>query len=269
MDEEPNIVHEEPENAEIIAPEEPNQPDIAENIIPELYDGNTPRIEDDNRDDDDGSDDGYTLNMEMDTKYGNRTSQYELRPRRPHDYSHLHTTFESIVMTQHNMKQGIKIFGDAGVAAVFKEIKQIHERNIMNPIDFKQLSVEEKKATLPYLMFLKEKCNGSIKGRGCTDGRRQWLHTAKEDSCLPTVAIESVMISCMIDAKERRDVATVDIPGAFMQADIDEVVHVKFKGTMAELLVKLDPNKYEKFIEMERWNNDTICGAKKGTLWNT
>ena len=36
-----------------------------------------------------------------------------------------------------------------------------------------------------------------------------------------------------------------------MQTDIDEVVHVKFKGTMAELLVKLNPNKYEKFKEME------------------
>ena len=59
------------------------------------------------------------------------------------------------------------------------------------------------------------------------------------------------MISCVIDAKERQDVATVEIPGAFMQADIDEVVHMKFKGTMAELLVKLDPNKYEKFIELE------------------
>ena len=137
------------------------------------------------------------------------------------------------------------------MAAVFKEIKQIHERDVMDPVDFKQLSVEEKKATLPYLMFLKEKHNGSTKGRGCADGCRQRLHTAKEDSSLPTVAIESVMISCVIDAKERRDVATVDIPGAFMQADIDEVVHVKFKGTTAELVVKLDPDKYEKFIEME------------------
>ena len=191
MDEEPNIAHEEPENTEIMAPEEPNQPDIAENIIPEPCDGNTPRIEDDNLDDDDNSDDGNTLSMEMDTKYGNWTSQYELRPWRPHDYSHLHTTFESIVMTQHNMKQGIKIFGDEGVAAVFKEIKQIHKRDVMDPVDFKQLSVEEKKATLPYLMFLKEKRNGSIMGHGCADGRRQRLHTAKEDSSSPTVAIES------------------------------------------------------------------------------
>jgi hypothetical protein len=32
-----------------------------------------------------------------------------------------------------------------------------------------------------------------------------------------------------------RDIATVDILGAFMQADIDETVHVKLEGKMAEL----------------------------------
>ena len=56
------------------------------------------------------------------------------------------------------------------------------------------------------------------------------------------MSIEAVMISAVIDALEERDMATVDIPGAFMQADIDEVVHVKFEGEIAEmLLVKLDP----------------------------
>ena len=32
-----------------------------------------------------------------------------------------------------------------------------------------------------------------------------------------TVAIESVMLPSIIDAKERREFATVDIPGAFLQ----------------------------------------------------
>jgi hypothetical protein len=36
------------------------------------------------------------------------------------------------------------------------------------------------------------------------------------------------MLSATIDATEERDMATVDIPGAFMQADIDKVVHVRF-----------------------------------------
>jgi hypothetical protein len=75
-------------------------------------------------------------------------------------------------------------------------------------------------------MFLKKKRCGHIKGRGCADGQKQRLYTTQEEASSPTVAIESVMLSCVIDASEGRDVATVDIPGAFMQADMDDDVHV-------------------------------------------
>lgn len=42
------------------------------------------------------------------------------------------------------------------------------------------------------------------------------------------------MLSCMIDAEEGREVATIDIPGAFMQADMDEIVHMRLEGTMED-----------------------------------
>lgn len=56
------------------------------------------------------------------------------------------------------------------------------------------------------------------------------------------------MLSCTIDAKEARDVATVDIPGAFLRADMDEFIHVRWEGAMAEVLVKLDPILYRMYI---------------------
>ena len=59
------------------------------------------------------------------------------------------------------------------------------------------------------------------------------------------------MISCVIDALEKRDIATVDIPGAFMPADMDEMVHMRLEGAMAEMLVKLDPKMYRKYIQLE------------------
>ena len=67
-------------------------------------------------------------------------------------------------------------------------------------------------------MFLKEKRDGSIKGRGCADGRPQREYITTEDSTSPTIAIEALMLSRITDAHERRDVATCDIPGAFMQS---------------------------------------------------
>jgi hypothetical protein len=39
-------------------------------------------------------------------------------------------------------------------------------------------------------------------------------------------------------------VATVDIPGAFMQADMDETVYMKITGTMVDMLVEIEPSKY-------------------------
>ena len=39
---------------------------------------------------------------------------------------------------------------------------------------------------------------------------------------------------------EQRHVITCDIPGAFMQVDMDELIHVKLEGELAELLIKVD-----------------------------
>ena len=61
----------------------------------------------------------------------------------------------------------------------------------------------------------------------------------------PTAAIESVLI---VDTKEHRDVAAVDRPCAFtMQADMEDIVNIRFEGTNAKLLIKLDEKKYEKY----------------------
>jgi hypothetical protein len=55
-------------------------------------------------------------------------------------------------------------------------------------------------------MFLKEKRCGKMKGHGCADGRKQQEYLTKEETSSPTVAIESVMLSCTIDAQhEGRD----------------------------------------------------------------
>ena len=118
-------------------------------------------------------------------------------------------------------------------------------------------------------MFLKKKRCGTIKGRGCADGRKQREYTTKEETSSPTVAIESLMLSCIIDAKEGRDVATADIPGAFMQTDMVDTVHMKLEGTMAELLVKIDPKLYRKYLLMQKGKPVMYVQLKKalyGTL---
>lgn len=51
---------------------------------------------------------------------------------------------------------------------------------------------------------------------------------------------------------EGRDVATADIPGAYMQADMDEVIHVCFSGPIALLLAKVNNKLYNKYISYKK-----------------
>ena len=148
---------------------------------------------------------------------------------------------------------------------MLSELQQLQNRKVLEAKDADSLTREEKKADLHYLMFLKKKRCGPIKGRGCADGRKQRVYTSEEDASSPTVAIEAQMLSYVIDAKENCDVATVDIPGAFMQADMDDTVHMKMEGKIAEFLsVRIDP-KLDRKRAIEIWSH---AGAENfKTAW--
>ena len=104
------------------------------------------------------------------------------------------------------------------------------------------------KKALRYLMFLKEKRDGLIKAQGCTDGTSQREYTTKAETSSPTVSLEAMMMSCTIYAREGRHRAVTDIPGVFLHADMEQEVHMILEGTITELIVKLDPSLYRKYI---------------------
>jgi hypothetical protein len=68
-----------------------------------------------------------------------------------------HVILQSIIFTQYNLKQGIQNFGDDGKGAVLVELQQLYDRSIIDPINTYDLTAEERKGALRYLMFLKEK----------------------------------------------------------------------------------------------------------------
>ena len=59
------------------------------------------------------------------------------------------------------------------------------------------------------------------------------------------------MLTCMIDAMEGRDVATCDLPGAFMHSNMKGKVVMKLEGVMTEVITKVDPSKYTKYVVQE------------------
>jgi hypothetical protein len=71
---------------------------------------------------------------------------------------------------------------------------------------------------------------------------------AKDEAAAPTVSSEAIFIQSTIFAHENRDVATCDIPGDFLQADNPDWVLMRLDGILTELMVKVAPKIYRKFI---------------------
>ena len=70
------------------------------------------------------------------------------------------------------------------------------------------------------------------------------------------------MLTCMIDESEKRDVATVDIPGAFLQTKMSKEgkdVHVVLDGRMAKLLAKIAPETYQEYASQKRGQAYIYC----------
>jgi hypothetical protein len=95
----------------------------------------------------------------------------------------------------------------------------------------------------------------------------------KEETSSLTVASESLTLTCIIDAIEGRDVVTIDLPGVFMQSDMEGGVYMKLKGVMAEVILKIDPKKYKKYVVQEGGHDviyvkltKALCGTLQAVL---
>jgi hypothetical protein len=87
----------------------------------------------------------------------------------------------------------------------------------------------------------------------------QRIYTNKEEASSPTARTESIFLISTVDAAEEREIMTADIPNAFIQTDMDNSgrhVIIKIKGSLAEIRLKIEPERYKKFAVME---GDTVA----------
>jgi hypothetical protein len=149
---------------------------------------------------------------------------------------------------QYGLKAGLRRFSDRGNAAVIKELTQFHTLKCFCPRDPSTLSREDRCNALTSLMFLTKKRSGEIKARVCASGSTQRSHIAKEEATAPMVTLEAIFIQSTIFAHEGRDIATCDIPGAFLLADNPDYVLLRLDGILAELMVQVAPSLYRKYV---------------------
>lgn len=179
---------------------------------------------------------------------------------------------------QYEVEKGLQIFKEKGTEAVLKELRQLHDMNIVSPKYIHKLDEEATRSALPYLVFLKRKRCGKIKGRGCADGRAQREFISKDEASSPTISLYAIILSSLIDVIENQYVVTTNIPGAFLQTDMPEdedPVYVKFTGSMVEILEQTYPDLYSlcivrtkkgKKIQYEKANKAILYGTLKVAL---
>ena len=92
---------------------------------------------------------------------------------------------------------------------------------------------------LESIVPVKEKYDESLKRRFYVGGRKQQGTIEKDKSTSPTIALDSVFITMAIKAAEGRDVAGVDLPGAYLSTENDheEEVLMVLQGQLIELMV--------------------------------
>ena len=97
---------------------------------------------------------------------------------------------------------------------------------------------------------VKQKRCGKIKGRTCADGSKQHRYLKEfEMVSSPTLSLDGLMGSMLIDVYEGRDVATCDVPGAFLHPELPDGkrLFLCLRGQMVDIMCGVNPE-YQKHV---------------------
>ena len=123
-----------------------------------------------------------------------------------------------------SLKDGLKKFGNTGEESSVKGLTQLHDMTTFITLDPNILTREDRIKSLSSLMFIAEKRDGTTQSRTCADGSKQIIIDShnKHDYTPPTCADNNVMITAALEAQTFREVAIIDIPGAYLHTYFDK-----------------------------------------------
>ena len=102
----------------------------------------------------------------------------------------------------YSLIKGTKNFGEKATEAAFKEIKQLHNRTVFEPVKSAELTDQERRGAMESLIFLVEKRDKTVKARTCANGSTQREYICRENAASPTASTASILITSVIDAKQ-------------------------------------------------------------------
>ena len=118
---------------------------------------------------------------------------------------------------QVSMQRGVKKYSEDRKLSVMKEMKNLAIKNdCFDELEYSSMIDEMKKRALPLLIFIAIKGNSTLKWRGVANESFQQVCTDKTKVLLRTPDFYSLKYSCVVAAKEGRDIGIVDLPGFFL-----------------------------------------------------
>ena len=144
---------------------------------------------------------------------------------------------------------GISQEADTVISCLYAQTAYINAMSTYSEVNttVHQITLEIKAKALGYLMFLKKKRNGMIKGRGCANGRPQRIYKTQAETSSPIASIESIFITSVMNAREGRDLAYVEVPGTFLQTKASDGTYIKLQGAAVQALLQINP-KWEEYV---------------------
>jgi hypothetical protein len=119
---------------------------------------------------------------------------------------------------------------------------------------------------------VERKRDGVLKARTVAGGNKQRGYILKEDASSPTVSNEAVMLTCVIDADENRDVAIVDIPNAFVQTVVEDEkdrAFIRIRGPLVDILVAIAPDVYGEYVTIGKKGEKQLLVQCLNALYGT
>ncbi len=87
-----------------------------------------------------------------------------------------------------------------------------------------------------------------------------------------TVATKSVLLTLIVDADEKQDVAIVDISNAFIQTQVEDKkdwVIIRIRGVVVDWLTKIAPKVYTQYVSADRKGGKTLLVECRKNCQNT
>jgi len=81
-----------------------------------------------------------------------------------------------------------------------------------------------------------------------------------------------VLLSCIIDAEEGRDIAVIDIPNAFIQTrvkDEKDMAFIKIRGVLLDILVEIAPDVYMPYVTLNKKGTKQLLVQCQNALYGT